>query len=631
MSMFSVLPEPIVVTTPDEAVAAVAALGDKKVLAVDTETTGLSRTKDLAVILAISDGKERYCVRPEAFPYFKDLLENPELKLVMHNANFDQWMLLNCGIDMNRHCNRDHYRVYDTMVMHALVDDMAPHDLKSLSKEYVGVDMIPFKSVFGAQMRKRKLHDILLDPENQDIVANYASLDAYATFKLFIVLRQRLISNEIKAGAWEGKTLWDYYLETELPFTKVLWEMERRGICIDQGELLRQAPEIEAKLLAIQRWFGRAMQRLDVNLSSNAQMGAFFFGVLGRSPLSLTDKGNPQLNKTTLDRWAKGGCEFAEKLLEYRDLDKKLGTYITNLLDKIHVDKRIHASFNQTGARTGRLSSSAPNLQNQPPYIRSAYVPGKAMRLFAADYAQLEMRILAHFSKDPTLCGAINDGLDVHSSTAGKMFKVSYEDIMDARARDDAGEQLSTTDITLLKHRKSAKAINFGLMYGQGSGKLAGTLGCSIDEAKVLIKQYFSAFPKVTKYFKRAIAKAKEDGYCTTVLGRRRSVPGLSSNFSSDVSQAERKVKNSPIQGTAADITKMAMIKIWEDPLITASGAKMVVQVHDEIVFEVPEEFVEDKEFNERIRDLMAHPFDFDLAVPLETSGKYGDNWLECK
>ncbi len=249
----------------------------------------------------------------------------------------------------------------------------------------------------------------------------------------------------------------------------------------------------------------------------------------------------------------------------------------------------------------------------------------------ASDYAQLEMRILAHFSNDETLITSIREGLDVHSSTAAEMFKVPYEDIMAARAKDDNDEELDNYDKELLKYRKGAKAINFGLMYGQGAGKLAATLGCTIDEARGLIRQYFSAFPNVTKYFKNAIGQAREDGFCSTILGRRRQVPGLRSNVGADIAQAERKVKNSPIQGTAADITKMAMVRIWEDDFIANAGAKMVIQVHDEIVFEVPDEYVDDKEFNDRIRDLMMHPFDFDLAVPLETSSKYGDNWLECK
>tara|TARA_Y100000310_G_scaffold315809_2_gene366819 strand:- start:7838 stop:9730 length:1893 start_codon:yes stop_codon:yes gene_type:complete len=629
MGMFTLLPEAISIRTPEQAQAVIDEYANAKLVAFDTETTGLSRTRDCAVILAISDGKSRYAIYPEVIPYFKSFLENPETKLIAHNANFDQWMLLNVGIDLNRYSLRSHYRIYDTMVMHALVNDTLGHDLKSLAKSYVGIDMVPFKSVFGSQMRKRTLHDLLLDPENEEVVTNYASLDAYATYKLFAALHDELL--QMSTGNELYPTLWDYYFKTELPFTKILWEMERTGVRIDKDALLEQAPKIEAELLSIQKWFGRTMGKLYANLNSTKEMGVFFFQELGHKPVSHTEKGTPQLNAASLQKWERGGCKYAAKLLRYRDLDKKLSTYITNLLDRIHTDNRIHATFNQTGARTGRLSSSEPNLQNQPPYIRSAYTCSNMTKLFAADYAQLEMRILAHFSGDPSLITAIKSGQDVHSSTASKMFKVSYDDIMAARKKDDGGEPLTDYDMRLLNNRKGAKAINFGLMYGQGSGRLSATLGCSIDEAKMLIRQYFNTFPNITKYFKNAIKEAAGLEYCTTILGRRRQVPGLNSNINVDRGNAERQVKNSPIQGTAADITRLAMIRLWEDPLIEASGAKMVIQVHDEIVFEVPEEFVTDKDFNDRVKELMMHPFDFDLAVPLETSSKYGANWLECK
>ncbi|MAP23563.1 MAG: hypothetical protein CL582_21760, partial [Alteromonadaceae bacterium] len=551
MGMFTLLPEAVEVRTAEKALDVINEYKDVRILAFDTETTGLSRSKDCAVILAISNGKSRYAIYSEVIPYFKDFLENPELKLIAHNANFDQWMLLNVGIDLNRYSLRTHYRVYDTMVMHALINDTIGHDLKSLSRSYLGIDMVPFKSVFGSQMRKRTLHDLLLDPENGAVVTNYASLDAYVTFKLFIALREELLGMITNNNTYP--TLWSYYVKTELPFTKVLWEMERTGIRIDRNSLLDQAPKIKSELLETQKWFGRVTGKLCINLNSVKEMGEFFFGQLKYKPVSYTEKGQPQLNAATLQKWDRGGCEYAKKLLRYRDLDKKLSTYITNLLERIHVDDRIHASFNQTGARTGRLSSSDPNLQNQPPFIRTAYVSPNRGKLFAADYAQLEMRILAHFSEDPSLITAIKSGQDVHSSTASKMFKVSYEDIMEARRKDDNGEPLTDYDEKLLSHRKGAKAINFGLMYGQGSGRLAATLGCSADEAKTLIRQYFAAFPKITKYFKNAIKEASELEYCTTILGRRRQVPGLNSNMKIDRSNAERQVKNSPIQGTAAD------------------------------------------------------------------------------
>ena len=629
MGMFSLLPPFIKVFTPEDSAVALRELGPAKILAFDTETTGLSRTRDRAIILALSDGKSRYAIWPSAIPYFTELLEDPTKMLIAHNANYDCWMLRNVGINLYAKTPRTQYRVYDTMVMHALINDVAGHDLKSNTKNFLGIEMVPFSEVF--QLKKNRsvsLESLLLDPNNSAVVANYASLDAFATFRLFYALRDIM---KDMTNARVGGNLWDYYTDHELKFTKVLFELEKNGVLIDQDKLLELAPTLEQKMLETQKWFGRKMGKMYVNPSSNDQMGFLFFTMLKYTPISYTAGGAPQLNKPTLERWKRDGCPFSEKLLSYRELDKQLGTYVLNILEKVHSDGRIHASFNQTGARTGRLSSSNPNLQNQPPFIREAYVAKPGSRLLASDYAQLEMRILAHMSKDPTLCSAISDGLDVHTSTAATMFKVPYSDIVEARRKSDSGGAVSSVEQELLRHRKAAKAINFGLMYGQGAAKLADTLGCDKDEAKGLIKQYFKTFPKVTSYFKNAILEAKEAGYCTTVLGRRRLVPGLRGFSRMDISDGERKVKNSPIQGTAAEIAREAMIKIYEDKYVTSSGARMLVQVHDEVVLEVPEEFEHEPEFNNRLTELMAHPFDFDLAVPLETSSKYGDTWLECK
>ena len=646
MSRFRLLPDTIKVSTREHALEVVRHLSTTRLLAADTETTGLSRQRDRAILLSLSSGTDRYCVFPEALPYFKDLLENPEIKLILHNANFDSWMLLNVGIDLNRRCARNHYRVYDTMVMHALLDSDAPHDLKYTAKRYLGIEMVPFQKAFAGQLRKRPLEQILLDPDNEALVVNYAGLDAYATYHLFLHLRGELL--RANTGNPRYPTLWSYYMLTELPYTKVLWSLEREGVKLDQNELLRQAPILEQEILDIQKWFGRELRKLYVNLRSDDQMGDLFFGGLGYKPVSHTENGAPQLNKFALKQWERGGCLFAAKLLQYRDLDKKLSTYTIGLMKKIQADGRIHCSFNQTGARTGRLSSSEPNLQNQPPYIRSAYIAPPGYRLMARDYEQLEMRILAHMSKDPTLVNAILNGMDVHSSTAATMFKVPYEDIMAARAKDDRigeakksakmygtpepTESLSAHEKELVGYRKIAKTINFGLMYGQGANKLASTVGVTVEEARKLIDTYFRTFPLISRYFAQAIRTAREKGYCVTILGRRRPVPNLHSSIHADVAEAERKVKNTPIQGTAAEIVKLVMINIWEDAFLAAAGVRMLLQVHDELVFQLPAEALTDPEVDRRISQHMRHPFDtFDLDVPLDTSSKDGVNWYECK
>ena len=633
MSMFQALPPAIRISTEEEARSLVARLRDTAVLAFDTETTGLSRTRDYAIILSLSDGVDRWAIWPQAMPYFADLLENPNLKLIGHNSNFDQWMLLNIGIDLNRHMSRSQCRVIDTMVMHALLDSEAMHDLKYLSKHYLNIDMVPFKHVFGRQMRTRTLVDVLLDPDNEDVVCNYAALDAYATYKLFLKLqaelRRTLISSNIGNGTY--KNMWEYYLRSEVPFTKVLWNMERRGVKVDVDKLLEKGPELELEALQIQGWFMKKLRRYSVNLNSIPEMSKLFFETFGRVPLGLTAGGAPQLSKVALKKWAAAGCEYAAQLLRYRDLIKQLGTYVVNLSRQVFTDGRIHTTYNQTGARTGRLASRDPNLQNQPPLLRDVYIPEAGFMLRAYDYAQLEVRLTAHLSGETVLIDAIKHGKDIHAATAATIYSIPYEDIMHAKEADERGEALSDHDKDCLKKRKFSKTITFGILYGMGPGKLATSLGISLAEARKTIDDYFEALPNVPAYFAKAIEDAKQRGFCTTIMGRRRQVRGLWSFLRSEVKRAERMVKNTPIQGTGNEVVKGAMIRIENDEVLAANNVRMLLQVHDELVFEIPTALIHNVEIHERIKNHMSNGLGFMLSVPLDTDGKPGHTWAECK
>ena len=634
MGKFFVLPETVTVKTEEQAEDALRVLrGNPKwptrIIAVDTETTGLNRQRDFAIIMSLSSGHNRYSVWPEAFQYFKGLLEDPEIKLIMWNANFDTWMLLNAGIDIYRLCARTHWRVYDAMVMHALANDDRPHSLKYAAREYLGIEMVEFTTLFGADMRRgRPLSEILLDPLNEDVVSNYAALDAYTTLMLFIKLRKELLTIDTDVPRYP--TLWQYFRDTEVPFTRVLFHCELNGVEVDENALIEMAPIIDRKMLAVNKWFARNTGRIDINLNSPMQMNDLFFHKLGYDPPSYTDKGNPQLAKNWLKRIAADGCMHARKLLEYRDLKKKSGTYIRGLLKLIFANK-LHTSFNQTGARTGRLSSSQPNLQNQPPYIRSAYVAGTGYKLFARDYSQLEMRILAHFSQDEGLISAVRAGKCLHAFCAAMMFKQDYDAIFDAKVRDDKSLPALPGDKKLLGFRKQAKALNFGLIYGMGAQKLSRELMVKLNVAKDLIKIYFATFPGIKCHFDREIAKTFETGTTATILGRKRQIPEIWSTLHGDRAAGERKVKNTPIQGSGADITKMAMIKIYCDDYIHACGYRMLLNVHDEVVGKVPSEIEKNEAFNDRFRYLMEHPLHYELDVPLATTGKYGNNWLETK
>lgn len=650
MSRFTKLPEAIGVRSLDEARPVLDMLKGAPFLAVDTETTGLSRPGDRAVILALSSGEDRYAVWPELFHHFKPLIENPETKLIMHNANFDQWMLKNVGIDCDRYTEPGYSRVYDTMVMHALLNDQAPHDLKSLSHHYLGITMVPFTRVFGAQMRKvtngerRPLGEILLDPDNYGVVCNYAALDAYATFQLFLRLRNEMKDMTIHKRSSPYESMWDYYVDSEVAYTKILWHMELAGVKVDPQKLEDMKPGLEEEIKKVERWFVQMTENQTINLKSNPQLKKLFFEDLGKVPISHTEKGQPQLNSVALKKWATSDppCEYSKNLLDHRDKVKKLNTYVIGIQKLLH-DKtgRLHASFNQTGARTGRLSSSQPNLQNQPKYIRDCYIAKPGHLFMASDFSQLEMRILAHMSGDENLVEAILSGKDVHAATAAVMFGSVYDDIIAATALDDANTErtllkeapipLSDYHVELLKQRKAAKTINFGLMYGQGPTALALTMGWTKDHAIEVINQYFAQFSDVKYYFDDAINAAKATGYCQTLMGRRRQVGNINSILRSDEASARRQVKNSPIQGTASEITKLAMLNIWNDPYIRSTGSKMLIQVHDEVVIEGPEELVNDDEFNRRVRACMEHPLPYDLIVPLAITTGWGRDWAAVK
>lgn len=624
MSRFTLLPPATGVFSAEHAREVATRLRACRVLAVDTETTGLSRPRDRAIIVAISDGRDRYAIWPDAIPVFQELLEDKSITLVMHNANYDCWMLRNIGIDVYRNCARREYRVHDSMVMHHLVNSEAAHSLKVLAKSYLKIEMESFQKTFDMRSES-ETETALMDPANREKAVAYASLDAYATLKLYYKLKKELLAVPSKFG-----TMWDYFLQHEAKLTKVLYYMERAGVRIDTGALSRLIPVFEQELVEIQAWFAKSTNQLLINLGSTAQMQNLFFNTLGRKPVSFTATGAPSLTASVLQGW-EDDCEYAEKLLRYREVDKQLGTYVLGILGLVTSSGRIHASFNQNIARTGRLSSSDPNLQNQHPRIREAFVADDDCILRASDYGQLEMRILAHRSGERALVLPIREGRDLHSATASVMFNVTYDVINAAKVRDDGGLPPLPGDSDLLKKRKAAKAINFGLLYGQGARKLAKTLGVHVDEAKGLIKNYFTALPKVNKHLAHEIATARENGFCTTILGRRRPLPGYLSLVPGDVAAAERKTKNTPIQGSAAEVVAAAMIKIFESTLLESAGIEQLIQVHDEILFSIPARYKDDLDLLREIDMCMEHPLPEDLIVPLGISTKYGNNWLACK
>jgi len=640
------------------------AKGLLKFLAVDTETTGLNIAKDYAVLLALSDGVRRFCVWPKHIRLFKDLLEDPSIILLMANAKFDMWMLANIGIDVWAKSARNNYKVYDIQVMHHLWCNWHPHSLKWLAKRFLEIEMVEFSDVFGIRGKQLdNLYKILLDPANEEVATNYASLDAFVTYELFFVLKELLEGKVIdvdKHPQWltafdvephlqkkNEVTMYDYFVVSEAKFTRVLYECERNGLPLDLGKLHEESARLAKELHNIERWFAGRLKDPTMNLGNDNYMRKFFYERMGYKHQKVTDGGQKSLDKEVLQDWElEYGCEYVQKYKVYKNSDKILGTYVSQLARFAHNTRegcRIHPTLRQTGTDTGRLASASPNLQNLPGYIRFVFAAPEGYVLAAPDFAQLEVRLMAHVANDTELIGAIKSGRDLHAETANIMFPdVDYDSIIAAKKKSDRidekifkGEEplekLSDHEKTCLKRRKAAKTITFGLAYGQGVNRLANSLNVSTDHAKELIRTYFKAFAGVKDYFEDAIEEASETGYSYTFMGRRRELPHYFSHLKGDVARAQRQTKNSPIQGGASDIVKWAMIRLWEDETIAKSGTKMLLQVHDEVVLQVPEEWADKKEFAEHIEAIMAEPMYEPLRCPLRADMKYGRHYGACK
>ena len=410
----------------------------------------------------------------------------------------------------------------------------------------------------------------------------------------------------------EQQGMADLYRAIENPLVAVLAKMEHVGIAVDVDELR----QLNAKLTAEVERFGAELQGVvgrPFNLNSPVQLREILYTERGLTPGKKTKTGY-STDAATLEKLRDEWPEFIEPLLAYREVEKLRSTYGTGLLAEVAPDGRIHATFNQTVARTGRLSSDQPNLHNIPVrseegrLFRKAFVPAAGHRLLVADYNQIELRCIAHLAGDPGLVEAFTSGRDIHNATAARVFGV------------DPGE-------VSIEQRSKAKMVSYGLAYGMEAYGLAQRLGIATDEAAVILDAYFTAFPKVKAYMDATVAEARERGYTETLFGRRRPIPELSNpNFR--IRQAgERQAMNAGIQGLAADIFKVALVRIDEALTATQRRARVVLQVHDEVIVEVP--FDECDEVGPQVIDIMRHAAELD--VPLEVNVAWGDTWADAK
>jgi DNA polymerase-1 len=632
-------------------------------VAIDTETTGLVKWKDIPLYWSLAWGNNRCTLHADMLRYFTPCFKNEGITWVLANAKYDMHILANFGHQL-------YGKWHDVQVMHALLFDDKPHKLKYIANHVLGWTWADFQDQFGKICSTQSPQQLIerAERENFSLLIEYASNDAWGTLKSYEALRT-MLQREVTFSLFRNAppyidTLWDFFTKIEAPFTKVLWKMERRGIKVDRARFAAARPEAENKLKEIER---EITQRVGSHLNANspAQVSAYA-NSLGIKPLKWTKGGKsgvrqPSWDSTTLEYYRHEVPVFG-LILQQREYSKLLGTYIIGLHELLDPNDRIHSSFNQDVARTGRLSSSDPNLQNIPRpendhwNLRGAFITEPGWKMIAADYSQLEMRLLASAAQEQSMVDIFLRGWDIHAGNASLMFNVPYEDVDASKdllkkmaklepqdALAEAESKLPGVSQRALSHRISldaylrdcagyrsaAKNIGFGLNYGMGPGKLAGGLNCSVEEAKAKIAQYKSTYPAVERFMAEAIEEGRKYGFAFTVMGRRRNIPMIASSDKAQRSLGERLAVNTQIQGSAADVVRMAQVNIDASALDYIYNCHNVLQVHDELVFEVPEENV--SLAKDDIEELMAHPFSMDLLCPLIAEAGVGDSWGEAK
>lgn len=624
-------------------------VADHKEVALDTETTGLNLMRDTVLYWSLSWHRKngearRACLRADVLRHFKKIFHEVNRDWIFCNAKFDVHMLKNTGIDIDG-------RYVDISVMHSLLYEEMPHGLKEMTEQLQGWVWQGFTDTFGKIDRDdpKWIQNALINAEKTDLhrLVEYASNDAYGTLENYATLKKELM----EASTWSlypdlYPDLWELFRKVEVPFTKVLWKCERNGMRVDLDYLAGIEKPVKIEIENLERECVR-LRGKPVNLNSPMQLRQWFFDELGLKPTKYTKGGakgvkSPSLDFDALTAFADDGVPEAVAILRHRDLSKLYGTYVVGLRDKVDAFNRIHTRFNQDVARTGRLSSSDPNLQNIPNpdmdkfKIRRAFTHEPGNILIVADYEQLEMRLLAAAAMEKDMIDIFLKGWDIHMGNASLVFGLPYEDIAAAKKIDKKVKEgsLPESEMTEYVHkcldaRQAAKAIGFGLNYGMGAKRLAATINRSEKEAEALIEQYMARYPTVRKFFEDATQTVVKYGYAFTLLGRRRFLPGIMSNRVADRSRAQRQASNMPIQGTAADVAKMAMIRCDEADLFDQFGWHMLSQVHDELVFEGPEETAE--EVKPIIKEMMEHSLPSDLAVPLTISIGKGHTWMDAK
>ena len=521
----------------------------------------------------------------------KPILEDEQIKKIGQNIKYDLTVFANHGIEVQG-------VAFDTMLESYTQNSTGRHNMDDLAERYLGHKTIAFEEIAGKGKNQLTFDKIALD-----VASEYAAEDADVTMKLHQTLFPELEKTP---------TLLKLFNEIEMPLVRVLSHIERNGVLIDPQKLLAQSQEIEQRLAEVEAEVHQAAGQ-EFNLASTKQLQEILFEKLGLPVKKKTPKGAPSTNEEVLEELAQEGHIVPKLLIEHRGLSKLKSTYTDKLPQMINPKTgRVHTSYHQAVTATGRLSSSDPNLQNIPirneegRRIRQAFIAREGYKIVAADYSQIELRIMAHLANDAGMQKAFAEGKDIHRSTAAEIFGVSLEEVTN-------------------EQRRNAKAINFGLIYGMSEFGLSNQLGISRQEARTYMDAYFNRYPNVLQFMTDIKAKAAEQGYVETLLGRRLYLPEIKSSNGMRRKAAERVAINAPMQGTAADIIKVAMIGI-DKMIFGDENIKMIMQVHDELVFEVKAEMVE--HYSQLIKAEMEKAIK--LHVPLIADVGVGDNWDEA-
>jgi DNA polymerase I len=588
------------VKTADELRALAGKLADAPVISFDTETTGTDPmlASLIGISLCVTGGEAWYVAvggsgvdTEVALDLLRPLLQNESTEKVAQNYKYDYIMLYRNGLEVRG-------PIFDTMVAGYLIDAAQKLSMDALSRKYLDYDPVPIEALIGSGRKQLSMAD--LEPEK---VSDYACEDADVTFQLYEVLSAQLKEDGLLEVA----------SEIEFPLVKVLAHMEMDGMAIDKNILAGFSAQLGTDMQELEREI-YSKAGAEFNINSPQQLGDILFNKLKLPSGRKTKGGQYSTSEDVLSDLAVK-YELPGLILDYRSLSKLKSTYVDALPKLMHPETgRIHTSFNQTIAATGRLSSSSPNLQNIPirtergREIRKAFIAKPGCKLLAADYSQIELRVIASIANETAMKAAFNNGEDIHARTAKEIFG------------------LETIEEVDREQRRKAKEVNFGIPYGVSAFGLSQRLGVSRDEGKAVIEAYFARFPEIRRYISETVDYARQYGFVKTLSGRRRYIRDINSANGNVRGFAERTAINTPIQGTAADLIKIAMIRIFDHLCREGLKTRMILQVHDELLFEVPEEELET--VPGVIMELMENAMD--IGVPLQVEKGLGDNWLEA-